>query len=48
MWPSTCWGWRTEILGVDLEDEVLRKVQINQNRRYVAENGVLRRVEEQT
>lgn len=37
-----------EILGVDLEDEVLRKVQINQNRRYVAENGVLRRVEEQT
>ncbi len=30
----------SEILGVDLEQEILRKMEINQQRVYVEENGV--------
>jgi len=36
----------SEILGVDLEKELLRKMEINEKRRYVSENGVLHRVED--
>ena len=36
----------SEILGVDLEEELLRKMEINEKRKYVREEGVLRRVEE--
>ena len=35
-----------EILNVDLEKELLRKMEINEKRRYAAENGVLKRIEE--
>lgn len=35
-----------EILGVNLEEELIRKMDINEKRTYTAENGVLRRVEE--
>ncbi len=35
----------SEILGVDLEKELLRKMEINEKRRYVSEDGVLRRTE---
>ena len=35
-----------EILGVDLERELLRKIEINEKRRYIKEDGVLRRMEE--
>lgn len=36
----------SEILGVDLEKELIRKMEINEKRRYVSENGVLHRVED--
>ena len=36
----------SEILGVNLEEELLRKVEINEKRRYVREEGVLKRAEE--
>lgn len=36
----------SEILGVDLESELLRKMEINEKRRYISENGVLHRIEE--
>ena len=36
----------SEILGVDLEKELLRKMEINEKRRYVSEDGVLRRMED--
>lgn len=36
-----------EILGVDLEDEVLRKVEINRARRYQVVDGVLRRIDQE-
>jgi len=35
-----------EILNVDLEKELLQKMEINEKRRYVSEDGVLRKVEE--
>ena len=35
-----------EILGVDLESELLRKMEINEKRRYAAVDGVLKRIEE--
>lgn len=35
-----------EILGYDLEDEVLRKMDINRRRRYEVIDGVLTRTEE--
>ena len=35
-----------EILHVDLESELIRKIEINEKRRYIREEGVLRRVEE--
>ncbi len=35
-----------EILGFDLEDQVLRKMEINRARRYQVVDGVLRRVQE--
>ena len=35
-----------EILGIDLEKELLRKIEINEKRRYVREDGVLRRMDE--
>ena len=35
-----------EILGVDLEKELLRKMEINEKRRYVREDGVLKRIDE--
>lgn len=34
-----------EILGVDLEDEVIRKMEINRKRRYQLVDGVLQKVE---
>ena len=34
-----------EILGVDLEVELLRKMEINEQRKYVREEGVLKRVD---
>lgn len=34
-----------EILGFDLEDQVLRKMEINRARRYQVVDGVLQRVE---
>jgi len=34
-----------EILGVDLEQEILRKMDKNENRRYTQEGGANRRVE---
>lgn len=34
-----------EILGISLEDEILKKVEINEKRRYIEQNGVLVRVE---
>ncbi len=36
----------SEILGVDLEKELIRKMEINEKRRYVSENGVLHRMED--
>ena len=36
----------SEILGVDLEKELLRKMEINEKRRYAAVDGVLKRVDE--
>ena len=36
-----------EILGFDLEDQVLRKMEINRARRYQVVDGVLRRVQEE-
>ena len=35
-----------EILGVELEGEILRKMEINRKRRYETVDGVLRRVEQ--
>ena len=35
-----------EILGVNLEEELIRKMDINEKRTYTSENGVLKRVEE--
>ena len=35
-----------EILGVNLEEELLRKMEINEKRRYACENGVLKRMNE--
>ncbi len=35
-----------EILNVDLEKELLRKMEINEKRRYVSENGVLRKADD--
>jgi len=35
-----------EILGVDLESEILRKMDKNEKRQYVQKDGVNRRVEE--
>ena len=32
-----------EILHVDLESEIVRKIEINRKRKYVTENGVLKR-----
>ena len=28
-----------EILGIDLEDEIIKKIEINKNRKYKKENG---------
>jgi len=36
----------SEILGIDLEEEMLRKVEKNEKRQYVEKDGVLTRVEE--
>jgi len=36
----------SEILGVNLEEELLRKIGINEKRREVREEGVLKRAEE--
>lgn len=36
-----------EILGVDLEAELLRKIEINRNRRYQTVDGVLKRIEDE-
>ena len=36
----------SEILGGDREEEILRKIEINEKRRYVCEKGVLKRVVE--
>lgn len=36
-----------EILGVDLEDQVLRKMEINRNRRYQVIDGVLTRLDQE-
>jgi len=36
----------SEILNIDLEKELLRKMEINEKRRYVSEDGVLHRMEE--
>jgi len=33
-----------EILGVDLENEILRKMDINEKREFIRENGVLKKV----
>ncbi|MBQ7982315.1 MAG: hypothetical protein IJ302_02010 [Clostridia bacterium] len=38
----------SEILGVDLQAEIERKMKINERRRYITENGVLRRIENET
>ena len=35
-----------EILGIDLEAEILNKVEKNERRQYVEENGVLKKVGE--
>lgn len=35
-----------EILGYDLEDEVVKKMAVNRRRRYETVDGVLRKVEE--
>jgi len=35
-----------EILGVDLEEELLRKMEINERRRYEKTDGVLHRIDE--
>ena len=35
-----------EILGVDLEEELLRKMEINERRRYAKTDGVLHRIDE--
>jgi uncharacterized protein YabN with tetrapyrrole methylase and pyrophosphatase domain len=35
-----------EILGIDLETEILRKAEINERRRYIQKDGVNVRVEE--
>lgn len=35
-----------EILGIDLEDEVVRKMAINRKRRYQVVDGVLQRLED--
>lgn len=37
-----------EILGVDLEDEVVRKMEINRKRRYQLVDGVLQKMEGET
>ena len=34
-----------EILHVDLESEIVRKIEINRKRKYVTENGVLKKAE---
>ena len=34
-----------EILGIDLEKEILQKMDINEKRQFISENGVLRKVE---
>jgi len=36
----------SEILNIDLEKELLRKMEINEKRRYVSENGVLRKADD--
>lgn len=36
----------SEILGIDLEDQVLKKMEINQHRRYELRDGVMQKVEE--
>lgn len=36
-----------EILGVDLEEEVVRKMEINRNRQYQVIDGVLTRLEQE-
>jgi hypothetical protein len=35
-----------EILGIDLEAEILRKAEINEHRRYIQKDGVNVRIEE--
>jgi len=35
----------SEILGIDLEKELLRKIDINEKRKYIQENGVNVRLE---
>ena len=37
----------SEILGIDLEDEIIRKMEINSSRKYENKNGVLLRVTEE-
>ena len=32
----------SEILGFSLEDEIVKKMEINKNRKYIVEDGVLR------
>jgi len=34
----------SEILKLDLEKEILKKIKINQNRKYVRKNGVLEKI----
>ena len=36
-----------EILGVDLEDEIRRKMEINRNRKYGVVDGVYQRISEE-
>ncbi|MCL2478557.1 MAG: hypothetical protein FWF22_03585 [Treponema sp.] len=35
----------SEILGIDLEKELIRKIEINEKRKYIQENGVNIRLE---
>jgi len=34
-----------EILGIDLEQEILNKIEINEKRKYIQENGITKKIE---
>lgn len=36
----------SEILGFSLQDEIVKKMEINKNRKYIVENGVYKKVTE--